>query len=170
MEEARGARQKRSTREGLNGQFASFSLLLSKPILKISKLTEFFHFTGRSGHLVSLEHEDIEVDDEKDLDVNLSGQESSASDVEQIESDDLFVGERPVKKRSLPRPRRGSKRAKKEKKPQLEEGDETPDDEEDGEYVGDEEVVLREKSRSKSKALAKVSTAFLILNWEFANN
>ena len=53
-------------------------------------------------------------------------------------------------------------RAKKGKRAQRE-VDEFEEDEKDGEYNGDEEVVLREKSRSKSNAIAKVRFPIVLL-------
>ena len=49
-----------------------------------------------------------------------------------------------------------AKKPKRGKRAQREVDEVDEDDEEDGEYNGDEEVVLREKSRSKSNAIAKV--------------
>lgn len=132
-------------------------LLFSKLILRNSKLIAFLVLLGIIGRLEPLEEDNSDFEDAKDLDVNLSGQESSPSDLEMDPNDDLFTGVKAVKKRAAPSQRKGAKRVKKERKPQLDHDDDMPDDDEDGEYVGDEEVVLREKSRSKSRAMEKVS-------------
>ena len=103
---------------------------------------------------MTLETTEQALYEEKDNDSNSSSIDSDPNDSD-TDMPDVQHSTIVPKKRPTTLVEGRPSRAKKGKRAQRE-VDEAEEDEEDGEYVGDEEVVLREKSRSRSNAAANV--------------